>query len=290
VTDLDKRLSAIPVQYAELEFGQLAYRDSGSGPLVVFLHGIGSGSASWVRQFEGLADDYRCIAWDAPGYGESNALAVDAPSVSDYVTVLRDWLRTIHVRDYHLVAHSLGALTAGAHCQSDIELPRTLTFIDPTLGYGARPESERTEMIDRRMRMFDELGATKLAEERGPTLLSRSAPAEALEIVRWNMSRLHRVGYHHAIRMLADTDLLARVGAIGIPVTVMCGTADEITSEALSQRLAAAYRGASYVPIEGCGHASYVEGAAVVNQHLRNQFESADEAALMPPTNCGAGN
>lgn len=285
MTDLDKRLDAIPVRYAELEFGQLAYRDSGSGPPLVFLHGIGSGSASWVRQFEDLANDYRCIAWDAPGYGESTALTVDAASVSNYVAVFREWLQAIGVHDYHLVAHSLGALTAGTHCQSAIELPRSLSFLDPTLGYGARPESERTEMAARRMRMFDELGATKLAEERGPALLSRSASAESLEIVRWSMSRLHRAGYHHAIRMLADTDLLARVDDIGIPVTVMCGTADEITPEALSQRLAAAYRGASYVPIEGCGHASYVEGAAVVNQHLRNQFESAGETALSSPTN-----
>ncbi len=183
MSDLDKRLDAIPVQYAELEFGRLAYRDSGSGPPVVFLHGIGSGSASWVRQFEDLAQDYRCIAWDAPGYGESTTFAVDAPRVSEYVSVLRVWLEIIGVHDYHLVAHSLGALTAGVHCQPNVDLPQTLTFIDPTLGYGARSDSERTKMANRRMRMFDELGAAGLAEERGPALLSRTASAEALEMM-----------------------------------------------------------------------------------------------------------
>ncbi len=290
MSDLDKRLDAIPVQYAELEFGRLAYRDSGSGPPVVFLHGIGSGSASWVRQFEDLAQDYRCIAWDAPGYGESTTFAVDAPRVSEYVSVLRVWLEIIGVHDYHLVAHSLGALTAGVHCQPNVDLPLTLTFIDPTLGYGARSESERTEMANRRMRMFDELGAAGLAEERGPALLSRTASAEALEIVRWSMSRLHRDGYFQAVRMLADTDLLASAGDIEIPVTVMCGTADKITPETVSQRLAAAYRDASYVPIEGCGHASYVEGAALVNQTLRTRFASVNEKALSPQTNRRAGN
>lgn len=290
MSDLDKRLDAIPVQYADLESGRLAYRDSGSGTPVVFLHGIGSGSGSWVRQFEGLTEDYRCIAWDAPGYGKSTKWAVDVPSVSEYVSVLRTWLASIGVHDYHLVAHSLGALTAGVHCQANVDLPLTLTFIDPTLGYGACSKSERTEMANRRMQMFDKLGAAGLAEERGPALLSRTASTEALEIVRWNMGRLNRDGYYHAVRLLADTDLLASVGDIGIPVTVMCGTADEITPEALSQRLVEAYQNASYVPIEGCGHASYIEGAVLVNQILRTQFESVDEAGLSPQTNSRAGN
>ena len=51
----------------------IAYRETGAGPALVLLHGIGSGSAGWLFQLETLKG-YRLIAWDAPGYGESENL------------------------------------------------------------------------------------------------------------------------------------------------------------------------------------------------------------------------
>lgn len=44
------------------------------GPLLVCLHGIGSSSAAFAPQLEGLAPHARVIAWDAPGYAKSLTL------------------------------------------------------------------------------------------------------------------------------------------------------------------------------------------------------------------------
>lgn len=41
------------------------------GPLLLCLHGIGSSSAAFAPQLEGLAPYARVIAWDAPGYAKS---------------------------------------------------------------------------------------------------------------------------------------------------------------------------------------------------------------------------
>ena len=273
--DLEERLDAIPIRYVELSFGRLAYRDSGEGTAIVFLHGIGSGSASWVLQFEELAKDYHCIAWDAPGYGDSDAFNIENPEVSDYVGVLREWIDQVGIENYHLVGHSLGALTVGAHCQPGTRLPLSITYIDPTLGFGGRSKSERCEMIEKRLRSFDELGPERLASDRAPALLAANASKEAHDIVHWSMSRLRSTGHRHAVNMLAQTDLLAMVGVIETPVTVLCGTADTITPEDLSQRLVLACRNASYIPIEGSGHAAYADGADEVNRHLREVFELA---------------
>lgn len=285
--DIDARIEAIPLQYAELSTGRLSYRDAGAGTAVIFLHGIGSGSASWLLQFEGLVGHCRCLAWDAPGYGQSAALALDRPKAQDYVAVLREWLHNLELKQYHLVAHSLGALFAGAHCRPPASLPQTLTFISPTLGHGARPEAERTAAAERRIRTFDELGADGLADIRAQALLSAAASTESLAIVHWNMSRLRRRGYHQATHILANTDLLNMATDINIPVTLMCGTADEITPEPLSRRLAAVYRGSKYLPLEGCGHAAYIEGATTVNNRLRRQFESAGDAPMAAHTVAG---
>lgn len=59
-----------------------AWREAGSGPVAVFLHGIGSSRTGWRPQLTGLADLRRCVAWDAPGYGAS--LPVDEPTFAAY--------------------------------------------------------------------------------------------------------------------------------------------------------------------------------------------------------------
>ena len=50
-----------------------AYIDEGSGPAIIFLHGIGGNADNWVHQIAALKGDYRCIAWNMPGYGGNPA-------------------------------------------------------------------------------------------------------------------------------------------------------------------------------------------------------------------------
>ena len=54
--------------------GSIAWRELGDGPPVVFLHGLGGTRVSWGPQLRGLSDQFRCIAWDMPGYGDSEPL------------------------------------------------------------------------------------------------------------------------------------------------------------------------------------------------------------------------
>ncbi len=70
-----ERISRFPVRTVSVGGRTLAYREAGSGAPLVLLHGIGNQSGSWVQQLESLADRFRVIAWDAPGYGGSDPLA-----------------------------------------------------------------------------------------------------------------------------------------------------------------------------------------------------------------------
>ena len=70
----------------------LSYWDNGEqqGDVYVLLHGISSAAGLWAKQFASQAGKNRLIAWDAPGYGDSVALASATPmrlasSVNDRV-------------------------------------------------------------------------------------------------------------------------------------------------------------------------------------------------------------
>src|SRR5215813_6722357 len=58
-------------------------------PPLVLLHGIGSNSMGWRFQYAGLADRYRVIGWNAPGYMLSDNLLAETPGHSDYAGALK---------------------------------------------------------------------------------------------------------------------------------------------------------------------------------------------------------
>ena len=83
-------------------------------PPVVLLHGIGANSLHWRYQLAGLADRFRLIAWNAPGYLLSDNLRAETPSCRDYADALNDLLAALEIGKFDIVANSFG--TRIAHC------------------------------------------------------------------------------------------------------------------------------------------------------------------------------
>ena len=50
---------------------ELSYVDSGSGPAVLFIHGILGSQRQWVHLVDALDDDHRLVVPDLFGHGES---------------------------------------------------------------------------------------------------------------------------------------------------------------------------------------------------------------------------
>ena len=71
----ERLLAAYPLQKVSTRRGIVSYREAGAGPALCLLHGISSQSGSWVHQLDALAPRFHVVAWDAPGYGESDQLA-----------------------------------------------------------------------------------------------------------------------------------------------------------------------------------------------------------------------
>ncbi len=86
---------------------QLAFTDLGSGPAVLFIHGLISDRRTWQAEMSALARSHRVIAPDLPGHGESDCALGDY-SLGAHAAALRDLLDSLDVDQVTLVGHSLG--------------------------------------------------------------------------------------------------------------------------------------------------------------------------------------
>lgn len=91
----------------ELHGHELSYVDSGSGDVVLFVHGILGSQRQWSHLVDLLDDEYRVVAPDLFGHGDSAKPTGDY-SLGAHAATLRDLLDQLGVGRVTLVGHSLG--------------------------------------------------------------------------------------------------------------------------------------------------------------------------------------
>lgn len=257
-----------PLQHVAAGARRIAYREAGRGPALVLLHGIGSASASWRAQLSSLSDRFHVIAWDAPGYGGSDALLAGEPGPQDYAAALLDFVNALGLLRFALLGHSWGALIAAAFAHRHAARLTALILANASPGYAAASPDIRRARVEGRIADMHEYGPADLAAKRAPGLLSPNANPSAIEMVRATMSQLRPGGYAQAARMLGLANIFEDAPFIETRTLVIGATHDTVTPEEGNQRIAAAISGARYASLVGPGHASYVEDPAAFNAQV----------------------
>jgi pimeloyl-ACP methyl ester carboxylesterase len=246
----------------------LAWREAGRGDPLVLVHGIGGYSGSWSRQFEAFANEFRVIAWDAPGYGGSTGFAAPHPRAEDYSSALASLLEAIDVRAPHLVGHSLGSIMTASLCKAHGVTPRSMTFLQPVLGAGGLPEDERKKLHDARASDMRTLGPREFALQRGRTILSKSASpevvAEAVEV----MVKVPQDGYLAAWDMMCGAQLMPLIDPKH-PTMIVCGSDDPVCPPTTGKSIAEKIPGAEFHVFENVGHYAAIEARDRFNALLR---------------------
>lgn len=254
----------------------LARGGEGAMPIVL-LHGIGSNAQSFEPLMRAFEDDYSLLAWDAPGYGGSQPLAIDWPDASDYATALDRLLAHLDVSPCILVGHSLGSLIAARFALVAPRRVAALVLVSPALGYGAEKGGALPPAVAARIDELDRLGPEKFAAARAPGLVA-DAPdrAHVVAQVERAMAAIRRPGYDQAARLLAGGRLLDDATKLDVPTAVLVGAQDRITPPANARRLFDALQSPrSFREIAGTGHAicqeEPAEIAAAITEFARSK-------------------
>lgn len=97
--------------YLERPGCRLYYEVTGSGPAIVFAHGLGSNHMTWWQQVPHFSARYTCVTYSHRGYPPGSPIA-GGPDPGDFGADLAALIDTLRLDDVRLVAQSMGGVSA----------------------------------------------------------------------------------------------------------------------------------------------------------------------------------
>jgi len=238
---------------------RIAVDVEGSGPLLVFLHGIGGNRGNWRDQLPVFAGDFTAIAWDARGYGGSD----DYDGPLDFADLGGDLLRVLDhfkAERAHLCGLSMGGRVAMDFHDRHRDRVASLTLCDTQPGLAQMSAEKRREFI--RLRQ-EPLRAGKTPADIAPgiakSLVSPHAVPGAFKRLVESMAALRAASYMKTIEGSFLYERAPDLEGIRVPTHIVVGADDTLTPPELARAMARRIAGARLTIIPEAGHLANLE-------------------------------
>ena len=241
---------------------EIGYVDAGGGEStpIVFLHGVGSDKSVWHPQLEHFGKQRRTIAFDYPGYGDSDP-APEGTTRDDYASAIISAMRELGVDRTHICGLSLGGVVAIAIHHAAPDRCASLILADT---FAVHPEGRA--IYERSLAGSRDLRA--MAEARVDVLIAQPAdPVVRSEVVE-TMARIDPAAYRIGAEAVWLADQRERAQEIAVRTLVLVGDQDLVTPPELSNELADLIPDARMQVIRGAGHLGNLEKPGEFNSAI----------------------
>jgi len=232
-------------------------------PTAVFVHGAGGDHTVWLAQFDALKSaGFGTVAVDLPGHGRSGGDGES--SIEAFARGVLALVHELQVRRPILVGHSMGGAIA---MSAALISPSTLDGL-VLVGTGARLRVSR-QFLDEIEEHFSEAVRTICR-----VAFSKRATAEMIERGIANMLRTPPGVLAADFRACNEFDIREQLGALTLPVLILCGSEDRMTFPKYSEYLHERIAGSILRWVPGAGHMVMLEEAEEVSRALLEFFRS----------------
>lgn len=256
-------------QVMTLDHGRVSFRQAGTGPDLVLLHGLAGNSRTWEEQFSAFSKTWRVTAWDAPGYGESDTVE---PTVDAYADTLAAFVGALSLPRFVLLGHSMGGVVAGRFAGRHPDRLRALVLSCTLLGRRQPAGSPLGEGYRARLADLETLPAAEYGIRRAASMAAPDCSPEILNRLAAIAAETRRDGLEAAMRLIAEADNAETLAGISLPVLVLVGALDRTATRDLTDAVIASLASGAArletVTLSGVGHAPYLEDAAAYNAAL----------------------
>lgn len=261
------------------------YLDAGpaDAPVVVLLHGLGATNISMAPLIGALADRYRVIAPDLPGFGES-AKPVRPYHAAYYARWLVAFLDALRISRASAIGNSMGgrvALEFGLRAPDRVD---RLVLLAPSMAWRAfrqfvpiakalRPELGVVPLVVPRVQVLTTLRLLFAHPERLPKTWLDAAADEFLHVFS---SPRGRVAFFSAARQIyleeshGDRGFWDRLPRLRAPSLFVWGSRDWLVPIGFARHASDAVPHATTVILDDCGHVPQYETMDRVNPLVRD--------------------
>ena len=260
----------------------VSYSDHGpdDAPVIIFIHGFPFNKSMWNGQIESLKDNYRVIAYDIRGHGNSD------PGIDDFFIEL-------FVRDLLLLMEKLRiekSILCGLSLGGYIALNAVLKYPDrfdglilnDTQCIADTPEVKENRCIA--IIRIKEKGVKQYADEIIKNLFApesfRKRENIIAEVKEMIISTPEQTLCNTLHALAERKETCTRLHEINIPVLIMVGKEDKITPIAAAQQMHEKILNSKLEIIQQAGHLSNLENPTAFNTHLVNFLELVGKKAF----------
>lgn len=262
----------ININNADIYYEDSAPNDT-QKPIMVFAHGLLWNTRMYDKQVEHFQEDYRCIAFDFRGQGQSQITksGYDMESLTEDTLGL---LAALGIEKCHFVGLSMGGFVAQRIAIKQPELLLSLTLLETS----ADPEDPKNVPQYRKLiKAIRWLGIKRVSNKVMPIMFGNSFLADKLrksDRKEWlTMLQGNRKGgvVKATMGVIERSGTYEQLGIITTPTLIIVGDEDAATPYAKSERMHFAIKGSKLAVIKGAGHTATVEEPEQVNR-VMSQF------------------
>lgn len=238
---------------------EIAVEVQGSGPLVVFLHGIGGSRHSWRDQLPVFAEHVTAAAWDARGYGDSD----DVNGPRQFADFSLDLLRVIdhfNVEKAHLVGLSMGGRIAVDFYGRYPNRVATLVIADTSVG-DPKPSPEKLQeaLALRQRPLLEGKTPAENAPNVAQALIGPSTTPQTHQRIIESLSALRKESYLKTLEAVVMYHDFPPMESITVPCLALVGEEDTVAKPDIVRQMAEQIPGCEFVLIPKAAHFSNLD-------------------------------
>jgi 3-oxoadipate enol-lactonase len=260
------------VPFATVSGTTLHHLDAGRGdPPVVLLHAFPVNAGMWDEQIAALANRWRVVAPDLPGFGQSPPSPDGEASIDRWADLVAELVEGLGLGPVVVAGLSMGGYVAFSLLRRHRHLVTALVLADTRAG------ADTPEVLQRRSDQQQKVADGKLDEvfeAQLGTLLSEETKAERPDVVERARALMTATPPDTVVAALEAmkhrTDATAELGGIGVPVLVIVGEQDGPSPPSVAREMAEAVPDGRLEVLPGAGHLSNLEAPEAFNRALES--------------------